>query len=246
MKAVILAAGVASRLRPLTDDIPKCLLKIGEQTILGQIIDNLISNNINNIVIVTGYLEEKIKTYISAKYPGLKVTYIYNKIYDSTNNIYSLWLAKETVQDDSMLLLDSDILFDKKIVGLLLDSKHENCLALKSGFQLGEEEIKVRVNGQGYITEISKEVDLKAAIGESIGIEKFTGQVLAQLFHVLDRLITVDKEVNLWYESAFQEIIDNGAQIAPVDVGSLVCIEIDTFEDIEYAGEKVVPFLNKP
>src|SRR5580698_3260661 len=108
MKAVILAAGIASRLRPLTDNTPKCLLKVGDKIILELTIDNIIANNIDDVIIVTGYLEEQIKNFVSVKYPHLNVAYIYNDIYSSTNNIYSLWLAKDSLLGDEMLLMDSD------------------------------------------------------------------------------------------------------------------------------------------
>ena len=103
MKAVILAAGIASRLRPLTDNTPKCLLKAGKKSILELTLDNLIANDCKDIVIVTGYLEQQIRNFISAYYPQLTVTYIYNEVYSSTNNIYSLWLAKNSILDNEML-----------------------------------------------------------------------------------------------------------------------------------------------
>ena len=173
MKAVILAAGMSSRLRPLTNSIPKCLLNIGNHSILELTIDHLLANNINDIIMVTGFLEDQIKSFIKNKYPDLKVSYIYNSSYKSTNNIYSLWLVKELVNNDTMLLLDSDIIFDKKIIELLISSGYENCLANKSDIELGDEEIKIKINEEGYISEISKEVNIKEAIGESIGIEYF-------------------------------------------------------------------------
>ena len=80
---------------------------------------------------------------------------------------------------------------------------------------------------------------------ESIGIEKFSGSVLKQLFNELDRMITVENQVGVWYEAAFQNIIDDGAKIYPVDVGELVCMELDTHEDLERAASEVVPILNK-
>src|SRR5690349_3152556 len=114
MKAVILAAGIASRLRPLTDNTPKCLLKVGGKTILGITLDNILANNISEIIIVTGYLEHQIRKFISANYPEIKVKYIFNDVYASTNNIYSLWLTKESVLNEDMLMMDSDIVFDRQ------------------------------------------------------------------------------------------------------------------------------------
>lgn len=122
MKAVILAAGIASRLRPLTDHKPKCLLEIGNKCLLERAITGLTVNGIREIVIVTGYLQEQIISFVKEKFPEIKVEFIYNEKYASTNNIYSLWLAKERVLTHEVLLLDSDILFDPALVKALLDS----------------------------------------------------------------------------------------------------------------------------
>ena len=146
MKTIILAAGVSARLRPLTDNTPKCLLKIGGKTILERTIDSLLSFNLDDIIIVTGYLQEQIKNFISQKFPGLKVSYIYNELYNTTNNIYSLWLTKDLVFNNDMLMMDSDILFEKKILELLINSEYPNCLALRTDHQLGDEEIKVKLS----------------------------------------------------------------------------------------------------
>jgi choline kinase len=235
MKAVILAAGIASRLRPLTDNTPKCLLKVADKTILELTIDNIIANNIDDIIIVTGYLEEQIKNFVSAKYPHLNVIYIYNEVYSSTNNIYSLWLAKDKLLGDEMLLMDSDIIFDKNIIAKLLASGHENCLALKR-HNVQDEEIKVKADKNGRVLEIGKEVKLNEAIGESIGIEKFGAATLKKLFTILDRKIIVDKTVNQFYEAAFEELVQKGSDIFVVDTTEYACMEIDTAADLEAAG----------
>ena len=234
MKAVILAAGIASRLRPLTDDTPKCLLKIDEKSILELTIDNIIANDVDDVIIVTGYLAEKIKNLVSKKYPGLNVTYIFNEVYDATNNIYSLWLTKENLLGDEMLLMDSDIIFDKEIITKLLASDHENCLALKR-HDVQDEEIKVKVDENGRVLEIGKEVKLQDATGESIGIEKFGVETLKELFTIMERKIVIEKRVNQFYEAAFQELADNGANIYSVDTTDYICMEIDTAADLEAA-----------
>src|SRR6202020_413610 len=123
---------------------------------------------VDELIIVTGYLQDQIKDFIAAKYPALKVTYIYNDVYNTTNNIYSLWLTKDYLIDDEMLLMDSDIIFDKEIIKRLLRSGYDNCLALKR-HNVQDEEIKVKVDANGKVLEIGKEVKLNEAIGESIG-----------------------------------------------------------------------------
>jgi choline kinase len=240
LKAVILAAGVASRLKPLTDNTPKCLLKIGNKNILERTIDNLIRNDVNDIIIVTGFKQEKIVQFVKAEYPRIKVEYLYNDKYDSTNNIYSLWMTKDLVINDDMILMDSDILFDYKIIELLLNSGYQNCLAVRSDHELSDEEIKVTVDSNKVIKKISKVVDPKIAIGESIGIEKFSREYLKNLFEILDDKILNRGEVNQWYEAAFEESIDAGSKIYAVDVNGLKCMELDTIDDIESARKNMI------
>ncbi|MFZ4399044.1 MAG: sugar phosphate nucleotidyltransferase [Bacteroidales bacterium] len=235
MKAVILAAGIASRLRPLTNNTPKCLLKVGEKTILQLSIENLIANNIIDLVIVTGYLEDQIKDFISINFPLLNVTFIYNDVYDSTNNIYSLWLAKDALLGEEMLLMDSDIIFDPQIITALLTSGYENCLALKR-HKVSDEEIKVKVDNNGRVLEISKIVSPSIAIGESIGIEKFGKRTLDKLFEVIERKVIKEKMVNIFYEVAFEEMIKTGEDIFIVDTTEYICMEIDTEADLNTAA----------
>jgi len=234
MKAVILAAGVASRLRPLTDNTPKCLLKIGKKNILELTVENLLENNLQEIIIVTGYLENQIKDFMKVRFPQLNISYIHNKVYSSTNNIYSLWLVKDSVLGDDMLMMDSDILFDEHIISKLVNSGYKNCIALKRHNVL-DEEIKVKVDTKGHVLEIGKEVKPSEAAGESIGIEIFGRETLSLLYKILDRKILVDKSVNDFYEAAFQELVNNGSEVFIVDSTEYFCMEIDTESDLKTA-----------
>ena len=152
MKAIILAAGIASRLRPLTDTQPKCLLKIGERCLLERTMDALISNNIKEFIIVTGYRQQQIIDFLQKRYPLQNITFIYNERYASTNNIYSLWLTAPQTTKEDILLLDSDILFDPKVITELLQSEKADTLAVNK-HKLGEEEIKVIADAEGKIIE---------------------------------------------------------------------------------------------
>ncbi len=240
MKAVILAAGVASRLRPLTNNTPKCLLKVGDKSILERTIDNLVKNNISEVIVVTGFLREMIEKFLVENYPNLSFTFIYNEKYNSTNNIYSLWMTKSEILGYEMLLMDSDIVFDSRIIGQLLSSKYADCLALRSSEELSEEEIKCMLSGEdGSIKEINKTMNPNDAVGESIGIEKFSKELVLRLFTILDRKILDKKEVNIFYEAAFQDAMDSGAKIFPVDVENYKCMEVDTAEDFETVASVV-------
>jgi choline kinase len=232
MKTVILAAGAGSRLKPLTDHMPKCLLKVGVKCILEMTIENLLATNNSEIIIVTGYLENKIREFIRERFPHLQITYIYNELYASTNNIYSLWLAKDEVLGHDMMMLDSDIVFDERIISKLQNSGYKNCLALKR-HEVHDEEIKVKTDAHGCVIEIGKEVDVSQAAGESIGIEIFGIGALTELYFILDRKVVTEKEVNQFYEAAFQELSDNKLFI--VDTTEYFCMEIDTEEDLKIA-----------
>lgn len=238
MKAIILAAGIASRLRPLTDSTPKCLLKVGKKNLLQRTVDALLKNGINEFVVVTGYLNSQIEDFLRNSYNNCRFTFIYNDKYKSTNNIYSLWLSKEAVMNEDVLLLDSDILFDSRIITKLLDSDAPNALALNN-HPLGEEEIKVVVDDEGQIIEINKTCNPKSAIGESIGIEKMSVSYQIALFKELDKMILEEGLDNVFYEKAFERIIAQGHTFNIVDATSLFSMELDTVADFENAVNSI-------
>jgi choline kinase len=241
-QAVILAAGLSKRLRPLTDTTPKCLLKIGEKNLLHRTLDNLTANGINDIVFVTGYRENMIKDYVNENFKGLDTHFITNSGYENNNNSYSLWLAREAIRED-ILLLDSDILFEEAIIKKLLDAEHHSCVAVNFTKELDEEQIKVIVDNQNKILHIGKEISIEESAGESIGIEKFSFSFLEDLFEILERKITVENNVNEFYEASFQEMIETKEErnsIFAVDVSEFRCIEIDTPSDYENAQKIII------
>jgi choline kinase len=230
---VILAAGISSRLRPLTNETPKCLLRVGNTPILQRILDSLYRNHFRTCVIVTGFCKEKIQDFVKGLSLPLSVEFAENPLFASTGNNYSLWTAHPFVHGDGMLLLDADILFDNHILPLLINSPHPNALIIRKANHLGAEEIKVEVDERDKVLCIGKHVRPDVAAGESIGIEKFDVASAARLFEILDRR----KERNEFYEASFQEMIDDGVSIHAVDSGGFPCIEIDTMEDLAAADE---------
>lgn len=237
MIAVILAAGMASRLRPLTDRCPKCLLQVGQRTLLQRTVDALVANGVDELVVVTGYRNEMIEDFLKVHYPALKLHLIHNAVYSSTNNIYSLYLAREQVEGKPFLLLDSDILFDPAIIARLLQQP-ETTLAVNN-HELGDEEIKVIVDGQNRIQEISKVCSIADAIGESVGIEKMNADYSAALFAELVPMMEQERQVNVFYEKAFERLIPQGYCFKATDTTDLFSIELDTVEDFERARELV-------
>lgn len=238
MKAIILAAGIASRLRPLTDNCPKCLLEIGGKCLLQRTFDGLIKNGISDFVVVTGYLHEQIENFLKDRYAEVNITLIHNELYSSTNNIYSLWLARKEAEEQDVLLLDSDILFDPQIVERLLKSAHGDILALNN-HPLGEEEIKIIPDAEGRVTEISKTCSIPDAIGESIGIERMSASYTKALYKELETMIENEGLVNIFYERAFERLIPQGHTFHIEDTTDLFSIELDTVEDFNSAKQLI-------
>lgn len=242
MQAIILAAGIAKRLRPLTDSTPKCLLNVGGKTILDVTLNNVLKCGINDFVMVTGYRENMIRDFISSNFPNLNITYLTNPDYENNNNSYSLWMTKNYIKGDC-LLLDSDILFDYRIISKLLAHSHADCLAVKTGLDLGDEEIKVIIDSSNKILHIGKLLHPAESYGESIGIERFSYSFFSKLGEVLDRKIVLENNVNEFYESSFQELYDKGNAMYAVDVSEYKCMEIDFPEDLEKAEKEVKDIL---
>lgn len=238
MQAIILAAGLAKRLRPLTDTQPKCLLKVGGKTLLEMTINNILKNGVTSFVMVTGYRENMIKEHIYEKFPGLDITYLTNSDYENNNNSYSLWMTKDYITGDS-ILLDSDILFDYRIISKLFSTGKADCLAVKSTHKLGDEEIKVIIDSSNKISHIGKHLDPAVSYGESIGIERFSSGFFKNLGDVLERKIVMENNVNEFYEASFQELYDAGNSMYAVDVSEYKCMEIDFPDDLEKAQEEV-------
>lgn len=238
-KAIILAAGTASRLRPLTLHTPKCLLKVGERTLLERSMDALIKAGIREFCIVTGYLHEKIEDFVKQTYgESIDVCFIHNKDYETTNNIYSLWLARPKADGQEMLLLDSDLLYDGQIVERVLADSHENVLTLIR-HELGEEEMKVVMNEDGAITEISKTCNPALAAGESLGIERMGKAYTTALYKELDIMMNQEHLENTFYELAFLRLIAQGNTFSVLDVTELFSCELDTIEDFENAKQRI-------
>ena len=154
MIGVILAAGMAKRLRPLTDERPKCLLKVGERTLLQRTVDAMLAAGINELVVVTGYRANMIRDFLTETYPSLTIHFIDNVDYEHNNNIFSLWLTRPYTEGRDFLLMDSDILCDPRAVAEVA-ARPVSALAVNR-HELGEEEMKVVVDSGMHITEVSK------------------------------------------------------------------------------------------
>ena len=225
---------MAKRLRPLTDEKPKCLLEVGGKTLLQRTVDAMISAGIKEFVVVTGYRENMIREFLTARYPQYTINFIDNPDYEHNNNIFSLWLAMEKLHGTEVLLMDSDILCDPEAVRRVA-RKTVPALAMQQ-HELGEEEMKIVVDAEGRITEISKTCSPKDAIGESVGIEKMTEEYTEAIYQELRKMILDEGLIDIFYERAFERLIPQGHTFEVVDTTDLFSYELDTPEDLEKAS----------
>ncbi len=237
MIGVILAAGMAKRLRPLTDTRPKCLLQVGERTLLQRTVDALLQAGISELVVVTGYRGNMLCDFLQQHYPQLTIHFIDNVDYEHNNNIFSLWLTRPYTDGRDFLLMDSDILFDPAIVRRML-AEGGTALALNR-HELGEEEIKVIVNADNKVVELSKTCSISDAIGESVGIEKIAADYSVALFRELEQMIDHEGLIDIFYERAFERLIPQGHLFKVVDTTDMFSIELDTVDDFNRAKELI-------
>ncbi len=252
MKCVIVAAGMSTRLRPLTDDIPKCLLTLGGKTILARTIETLFNEGIREIAIVVGFQAPKVKLHLREAFPGRRFRIVSNPKFAETNNAYSLLLSRDFFAgeqyregpEDNLLILDSDIVFHPALLRELLAGREENRIAVQRRANHDTEEIKVSVDANNVVRMIGKQVPPQETYGESIGIEVFGHRAARQLYETLEQRVRSGPGRQEFYESAFQELIDSGTRITAVDVSKYPAMEIDSPADFERAGKSVVPLID--
>ena len=235
IKAIILAAGVGSRIRPLTDNCPKSLLKINGKTILEMMLSHIQACGINEVVFVLGYLQNQIKDYVKTQFPDLIVQFITNEKYEVTNTGYSLMLTKDFVQDSTFIKFDADVVFDINILTSLIASEYDNCLCIDKNINLDAEEIKVIIKDDNRVVKASKTVNPVDAIGESIGIEKISGETARTLFNELELMMKDEQYHQEYYEAAYERLIEKDVPFHALDISGLKWTEIDTQEDFMLA-----------
>lgn len=231
MKAVILAAGIGSRLRPLTNDIPKCMVEVNGVKIIEKQIKNLLKNNINDILVIIGYKQEKIRKYLQENFSFVNI--IENEKYLETNNMYSMSLAKEFVNNESFIFMNADVFFEEKIITELLADKREDLIVCDNGNYL-EESMKIIVNSkEKNIEKISKQIVEEEAYGTTIDLYKLSKKSAIKFFDIIENYIKEKKEINMWTEVAVQELLKQ-EKFYSKDI-KLKWVEIDNFDDLKLA-----------
>lgn len=231
MKALILAAGLGSRLAPLTDNCPKSLVRVNGKPILFKQIENLYNNGISDITIVSGYRAEILEDTVKEHFPYVKIIRSVN--YASTNNMYSAYISKESICGDDFLMMNADVYFDDSIIATLLKFEAPNAIVTDIGNYL-EESMKV-VEKDGRLIQISKAISKEDALGASIDVYKFSQEGGRAFFAKCAEYIEQRHELKLWSEVALNDILSYVIFKACPLKGRW--LEIDNLDDLKAAEE---------
>lgn len=230
MRAVIVAAGLSSRLHPLTETTPKGLLEVGERRILDRSLDALAEHGIEDVLVVVGCHRDQMESAL-----GARAQLLFNPFYRETNNMGSLWMALEHLDDEALLYLHGDLVYEPAILARLLEAPPgaDIDLLVDSDIELDEEAMKVRVEGE-RVLHSSKEIPLPEASGEWIGIARFSATGVREMRTECARVLE-EREFQVYDTAALNRMIDRGVSVRAVSTFGHRWVEVDFREDLERA-----------
>ena len=238
MIGMVLAAGAGRRLAPYTDTLPKTLVPVdGDRTILDIALGNLKAAGLDEIAVVTGYaagaVEER-KAALEERH-GVTLELVFNDKAEIWNNAYSLWCARHLF-DQGVLLVNGDTVHPPSVEETLLAARGPAILlALDDVKPLGEEEMKVQLDGGGRMRRINKAIEPATAQGEYIGLTLIEPEAAAALADALEA--TFRRDPQLYYEDGYQEYADRGGFVGVAPIGDVDWAEVDDHADLARARE---------
>lgn len=239
MQAIILAAGMGRRLGELTEGNTKCMISVNGVTLIDRMLSQLSSLNLNRIVLVIGYQGEKLRNYIEDRYKNLPIEYVVNPIYDKTNNIYSLALAKDQLQEDDTLLLESDLIFEDSLLQKILSNEFPN-LALVSKYETWNDGTVVRIDSDNNIVNFIPKKDFRFSdVNEyykTVNIYKFSKEFAKS--HYVPFLEAYCKAMgdNEYYEQVLRVItMLDKVEFKALPLDGEKWYEIDDIQDLDIA-----------
>jgi len=237
MKAIILAAGMGRRLKPLTDNLPKAFISINGKPLIYRSLDCLRSVGIKTVIIVVGFMESFFKKEIGETYRDMNILYTSNGKYSTTGSMYSL-SQTENLIDDDILLLESDLLYERRAVEELVNHDYPNIILTSDIGRTGDE-VYIYYDKNGYLTKLGKNIDDSTALGELVGINKISLPFLEKLYMISKEDYNNDEK-----EYHYEETIYKLSREVPVKchmIKDLIWTEIDTYEDLHRAKKYIYP-----
>ncbi len=244
MQALILAAGMGKRLGKYTQGNTKCMLKIGDKTLIERSIEALLEANIHKLVLVVGYKGENVKKFLleECKNPKIKemeLVFIDNNIYDKTNNIYSLYLAKDELSKDDTILLESDLIYDYSIIKRLVKSRYENLVSVAKYEQWMDGTV-IKIDSNNNILEFIEKKNFSFdeidKYYKTINIYKFSKKFINKEFNPFLEAYIKSYGENEYYELVLKIIAHlSRSQLEALDCSDINWYEIDDAQDLDIA-----------
>ncbi|MDH4227084.1 MAG: phosphocholine cytidylyltransferase family protein [Deltaproteobacteria bacterium] len=235
MQAVILAAGTGSRLEKVSGGAPKCLIEIDGRPLIEHQLEALHDAGVGKVLVVVGHKAMEVKRVL-----GHRVEYVDNPIYDITNSLYSLWLARDWIKGP-FVLLNCDLLFDPSILHYLI-GKGPNALVFDSTSSMGKEQTKVVIK-EGRVVDIGKDVSPIMARGESLGMLYFDAAATHALFSRIGALVN-DGGKKSWVMEGIRSVCTE-IELKAYNIAGMPWVEIDFPNDYERAKREVWPAIRK-
>jgi choline kinase len=243
VKAVILAAGVARRLAPLTDHTPKCLLPVGGRSLLDRMLEALAANGVEEAALVVGHCQDQVRREAGRARGGMRIRYIENPEYQK-GSILSLWQARDVLREDSTLVMDADVLFPPVFLARLVAAPAGSALLLDRGFADTGEEVKLYAVGDRVIALGKKFVPERwDVVGEGVGFFKCDRAHAEEYIRLLGESIQETGGANE-YEDALHQLLAR-VHVGWVDVTGLPWTEVDFVEDLRRAERDVLPRIER-
>lgn len=239
MQAIILAAGMGKRLGEYTKNNTKCMVPVNGTPLIDRVLGQLSKLGLTRVVIVVGYKGQELMDYLGNERDGLKIEYVNNPIYDKTNNIYSLALAKEQLQEDDTLLIESDLIFDEGMFDLLLNSAEPN-LALVAKYETWMDGTMVRLDADNNIVNFIPKADFKFSDVDSyyktVNIYKFSKAFSRDKYVPFLEAYTKAVGNNEYYENVLRIIsFLNSHDLKALPITNEKWYEIDDKQDLDIA-----------
>lgn len=239
MQAIILAAGMGKRLGEYTRANTKCMVPINGTLLIDRLVGQLCQLGLNRLVVVVGYEGQKLMNHLGTERDGLRIEYINNPVYDKTNNIYSLALAKQQLQEDDTLLIESDLIFDDGVLSLLLDNPFPN-LALVAKYESWMDGTMVRIDEDRNIVDFVTKAAFRYSEAESyyktVNIYKFSRAFSVTKYVPFLEAYTKAVGNNEYYENVLRIIsFLNSQELKALPITHERWYEIDDKQDLDIA-----------
>lgn len=245
MQSIILAAGMGKRLGEYTQNNTKCMLEVNGVRLIDRALETLHEVGVSRVVLVVGYKGQKVKDYVGTDYKGTPIVYVENPVYDKTNNIYSLYLAKDYMLEEDTLLLESDLIYEPRVVQKLLDDPNPN-IALVDKYESWMDGTVVTIDEESRITRfIDKERFKFEEIKDyykTVNIYKFSREFSAKYYVPFLAAYSTALGNNEYYEQVLRVILHlHDAPLKALPLTGEVWYEIDDVQDLDIASSMFAP-----